>query len=78
MTIMASAHKTVPLCANLPAATAALARKPARGPQLKPSPSINKAALDCIYLLNRRPGIEQAISSIRRHTDRAPPKSKSP
>jgi hypothetical protein len=49
-----------------------------RNPQLDQPSSINKAALDCIYLLNRRRSIEQTISSIRRHSDRAPPKPKSP
>jgi hypothetical protein len=78
MTVVASVHRIAPLFADLPTATAALGQIAGRSPQLdQPSP-INKAALDRTYLLNRRRSIEQTISSIRRHSDRAPPKPKSP
>jgi hypothetical protein len=78
MTITASAHKTVPLRADLPAATAALAQIAARGPHLDQSASINKAALASSYLLTPRRSIKQHARSTRRHCDRPAPRSKSP
>jgi hypothetical protein len=78
MTIAASVPQTIPLRANLFAATAALAHMAGRALRPDQSSSINKAALDSIYLLNRRRSIEQTISSIRHPSDRAAPKSKSP
>jgi hypothetical protein len=78
MIIVASLPQTVPLHADLPAATAALAQIAARRPQLDQSFSINKAVLDCIYLLTPPRTIKQPISSNRRHSDRAAPRPKSP
>ena len=78
MTITASACKTVPLRADLLAATAVLARKAGRGPRLDQSSSIDKAALDCIYPLIRRRSIKQSIGSTSRHFDRVATRSKSP
>ena len=78
MIIVASLRQTVPLHADLPAATAALAHIAARGPQLDQSFSINKAALDRIYLLIPPGSIKQPINSTHRHSDRADPRSKSP
>jgi hypothetical protein len=78
MTIVASVRQTAPLCADLPAATAAPAHIAARRPQLNQSTAINKAVLDCIYLLSPRRSIKQPIGSTRRHSDRAAPPAKSP
>jgi len=78
MTITALAHKIVPLRADLVAATAALAPMAGRGPRFDQSSSIDKTAPHCIYLLTPRRSINQPISSTRRPSDRAVPKSKSP
>ena len=78
MTIAASPRKTVPLRADLPAATAALAQIARRRLQLDQSSSINKAALDRIYLLIPPRSIKQPINSNRRHSDRPASRSKSP
>jgi hypothetical protein len=78
MTVAASVRQTVPLRADLPAATQALAQIAGPGPQLDQSASINKAALHCIYLFGPRRTIKHPISSTRRHSDRAAPQSKSP
>jgi hypothetical protein len=78
MIIIAPLRQRVPLRADLPAATASLAQIAAPGPQLDHSASINKAALDYIYLLSPRRSIKHPISSTRRHSDRAAPRPKSP
>jgi hypothetical protein len=78
MTIIASPRQRLPLPADLPAATVALAHIAGPGPQLDPSASINKAALNSIYLLNPHRSIKQPISSTRRHTGHPAPRSKSP
>jgi len=77
MTIAASVRQTVP-SADLLAATAALAQMVTSSPQFDQSSSINKAALDCIYLLIPSRSIKQPIRSTRRHCDRPAPRSKSP
>jgi hypothetical protein len=78
MTITAVSRQTVPLRADLPAATVALAHIAGPGPQLDQSASITKAALDCIYLLSLPRSTKQPISSACRHRDRAASASKSP
>ena len=78
MTIVASLRQTLLLRADLPAATQALAHVAARSLQLDQSSSINKAALDCIYLLSPPRSIKPPVSSTRRHGDRAAPRAKSP
>jgi hypothetical protein len=78
MTITASPSKSIPLRADLPAATAALAQIAGCSSQLDQFSSINKAALDCIYLLSPRRSIKQPIRSTRQRADRAAPRSKSP
>ena len=71
MTITASAPKTAPLRADLPAATAALAQLAARSPELKRSSRINKAGLT-------RSRIKHAARSRRHPCDRHVLPSKSP
>jgi hypothetical protein len=78
MTIVASVRQTVPVRADLPAATAALAHLAGRRRQLDRSSSINKAALDCIHPLIPPRSIKHPISSTRRQTDRTAPPSKFP
>ena len=78
MTIVASVRQTAPLRADLSAATAALAHIAGRAPQLNHSSSINKTTPDSISLLRPRRSTKQPIISIRRHTARAAPRSKSP
>ena len=78
MTITASVRQTVPLRADLLAATAALVQTGERGPQLSPSSSIDNAALNRIYLLIPSRSIKQTARSARHHCDRTPPLSKSP
>jgi hypothetical protein len=78
MTITASARKTVPLRADLLAATPALAQMAARGPQLTQSSSINKAAFNRPYLLIHRTSLNQCARSPRRYPDIVPTAPKSP
>jgi len=78
MTIAASVPQTVSFRADLLPATPALAQIAGRGPRLDQSSSIGRAALDCIYLLNRRRSSEHTISSTRRHSENPAAKSKSP
>jgi hypothetical protein len=78
MTIAASLPLNVSLRADLFSATAALARKAARRPQLNPASSIDNAALKRIYLLIPRRTIKQPASSTRRNCDRPTRQSKSP
>jgi hypothetical protein len=78
MSITASLPQTVSLRADFLAATTALAHVAGRNLQLDRSSPISRAALNCLYLLNRRSSIKNSISSTRRPSDRAAPKSKSP
>jgi hypothetical protein len=78
MTIVVSVPQTIPLRANLLAATAALAHLAARRRQLDQSSSIDQPGLNRIYLLTPRRRSKQPISSTRRQTDRTAPPSKSP
>ena len=78
MTITASPRQTALLRAELPAATQALAQIAARSPQLNQSSSINKLALYCTYLIIPPRSIKHPITSIRPHSARAAPRSKSP
>jgi hypothetical protein len=78
MTITASLSKSIPIRADLLAATAALAHITANGPHLDQVFPINKVAIDYTYLLIPRRSIKHAISSTRRHCDRVAPQAKSP
>ena len=78
MTITASLSKTIPLRADLPAATAALAQIAGCSHQLDQFSSINKAAFDSIHLLSPRRSIKQPIRSTRQRADRTAPRAKSP
>jgi len=78
MTIASSLRQRVPLCADPPTATAALAHIAGPGPQLNQSSSINKAALDFTHLIIPPRTIKQSVTSIRRHSARPAPQPKSP
>jgi len=71
MTIAASVRQITPLRADLPAATAALARITARRAQLNARPNP-------IYLFITRSSIKHSAESTGSHCDRPDPRSKSP